>query len=78
MKYDKTLNLRINTDLYQKLEKTAKKEKKKVSEVARDILTKHYAEEKVDYVVDSFLSTILNDPELQEIIAKKLKRITKT
>lgn len=73
MKYDRPLNLRINTELHKKLEKDAKKEKKKVSEVARDILSKHYAEEKANYVVDSFLKTILKDPELKESIAKKLK-----
>ena len=73
MKYDKRINIRVSKEVYAELSKRAKKQGVKVSEVVRSILVKSLAQEKTDKVVDSFLGIILEDKEIKELIAKKLK-----
>jgi transcription termination factor NusB len=73
MTLDKPLRLRIDMELYAKLRQEAVERKVSVSDVVREILSKHYSTKESEEAVDAILKMILEDEELKQLLIKKVR-----
>ncbi len=67
------LILELPKSFSDKLNERAKREGNKVSDVARRILSEYFEKKKTEPLKDTFISMLLEDAEIKQIIAKKLK-----
>lgn len=73
MPYSRPLRVRVSEELYQKLEREAKEKGLRISDVVRSILEQHFKKKPAEEIVEALAKTLLEDPELKELLVKGLK-----
>jgi predicted DNA-binding protein len=72
-RYGRQIIVRVPEELHAQLEEIAKARGQRLSDVVRDILSRHIAEKRTEELVDSFLNIILGDEEIKRLIARRLR-----